>query len=84
MDTHTVMYCACGGPVKPGLIFFGEAIPQLFFDRQEEDFKRCRLLLIIGTSLKVFPFASLIDVAPPLAPRVLINREPVGRLVRVL
>lgn len=79
----TVLYCdGCGAPVKPGIIFFGENLPQHFFDKREEDFARCRTLLILGTSLKVQPFAGLVDFVPPLSPRVVFNIERVGQDVR--
>jgi len=60
------------------LYFFGENLPLRFFTCSKEDFKRCDLLLILGTSLKVQPFASLVDKVNSTTPRVLINREKVG------
>ena len=42
------------------------------------DFPKCKLLLILGTSLKVQPFASLVRRVPPGTPRLLINRQRVG------
>lgn len=36
------------------------------------------MLIIIGTSLQVQPFASLVDYVPSTCPRLLINREAVG------
>lgn len=46
----------------------------------KEDFPKCDLLLVVGTSLQVQPFASLISKVPPTCPRVLINREEVGTI----
>ncbi|KAH7931795.1 hypothetical protein HPB52_025290 [Rhipicephalus sanguineus] len=43
------------------IVFFGERLPSRFFDLSEEDFARCDLLLIVGTSLQVQPFAGLVD-----------------------
>lgn len=40
-----------------------------------EDFPVCDLLIIMGTSLKVHPFASLVDKVGGLVPRLLLNRE---------
>ena len=48
---------ACGGWVKPNIVFFGEQLPQRFFDEAEEDCTFCDLLICIGTSLEVYPFA---------------------------
>jgi NAD-dependent deacetylase sirtuin 2 len=68
----------CGGLVKPDIVFFGEGLPDRFFDKLAVDFPKCDLLLVIGTSLQVQPFASLIARVKEHVPRVLINREAVG------
>ncbi|XRB14394.1 Sir2 histone deacetylase Hst2 [Pseudoscourfieldia marina] len=69
---------ACGGKVKPGIVFFGEALPERFFALAPE-IRECRLLIIAGTSLTVHPFASLPTLASPQSLRVLANRELVGQ-----
>jgi NAD-dependent SIR2 family protein deacetylase len=43
--------------------------------------KSSDLLIVLGTSLKVFPFASLVGQASSDTPRVLINRENVGGII---
>lgn len=68
----------CNGLVKPGIVFFGENLPKRFFQAAEEDFPKADLLIVLGTSLVVNPFASLIDKVSPGTPRLLINREKVG------
>lgn len=68
----------CEGVVKPDIVFFGENLPKRFFTCVEEDFNKCDLLLIMGSSLVVQPFAQLIDVVPQECPRLLINREVAG------
>lgn len=50
-----------GGLVKPDIVFFGENLPERFFHHTEEDFPQCDLLIVMGTSLQVEPFASLVD-----------------------
>ncbi|WWC95112.1 hypothetical protein V866_001964 [Kwoniella sp. B9012] len=72
----------CGGLVKPDIVFFGENLPDRFFNLLPE-LKQCDLLLVIGTSLQVQPFASLVDRVPSDCPRLLINREPVGPFERL-
>lgn len=67
-----------GGLIKPSITFFGERLPARFALRAREDFAKCRLLLIFGTSLQVQPFASLVRRVPPGTPRLLVNRDPVG------
>ncbi|CAG8488529.1 6194_t:CDS:2 [Ambispora gerdemannii] len=70
-------HCHNNGIVKPCITFFGESLPKTFFQRIP-DFKECDLLIVLGTSLQVQPFASLIDSVPETTPRLLINREAVG------
>ena len=67
-----------GGLVKPEIVFFGEPLPQRFFDRANADLPRAKILLVVGTSLSVQPFASLINYVDDQCQRVLINRDPVG------
>nr|XP_045008176.1 NAD-dependent protein deacetylase sirtuin-3, mitochondrial isoform X1 [Jaculus jaculus] len=67
----------CTGVVKPDIVFFGEQLPQRFF-LHVVDFPLADLLLILGTSLEVEPFASLSEAVPKSVPRLLINRDLVG------
>lgn len=72
--------CAvCTGVVKPDVVFFGEALPQKFLLHML-DFPTADLLLILGTSLQVEPFASLAEAVRSSVPRVLMNQEAVGPL----
>ncbi|XP_063706952.1 NAD-dependent protein deacetylase Sirt2 [Culicoides brevitarsis] len=68
----------CDGVVKPDIVFFGENLPEKFHTLPDQDFKECQLLLVMGTSLTVQPFAGLVDYAPDDCVRLLINREKVG------
>ncbi|KDE08321.1 hypothetical protein MVLG_01362 [Microbotryum lychnidis-dioicae p1A1 Lamole] len=86
IEKGEVVYCSlksCQGDkkalVKPNIVFFGEGLPKQFFDRIG-DFTSCDLLIVLGTSLSVQPFASLINRVPSQTPRVLINLECVGEL----
>lgn len=69
----------CNGLVKPDIVFFGEALPTDFFLNrhlvEESD-----LVIVLGTSLQVQPFASLPSMASEGTPRLLINLEQVGGL----
>ncbi|DBB05735.1 hypothetical protein WJX77_006542 [Trebouxia sp. C0004] len=66
------------GLVKPDIVFFGEGLPARFFQYMATDFSKADLLIVMGTSITVQPFASLIDKVRSDVPRVLINREKVG------
>lgn len=72
---------ACRGVLRPDVVFFGEGLPAEFSDHQASDFEACDLLIVMGTSLKVYPFAGLTNQVTPLTPRLLFNAEPVGAFV---
>uniref|UniRef100_A0A8C6HYM2 NAD-dependent protein deacetylase sirtuin-2 n=2 Tax=cellular organisms TaxID=131567 RepID=A0A8C6HYM2_MUSSI len=69
----------CQSVVKPDIVFFGENLPSRFFSCMQSDFSKVDLLIIMGTSLQVQPFASLISKAPLATPRLLINKEKTGQ-----
>ncbi|KAJ3558689.1 hypothetical protein NM688_g767 [Phlebia brevispora] len=73
-----VAYCyECGGLVKPDIVFFGESLPARFH-KTIGLLRSADLLIIMGTSLKVHPFATLTQLVPESCPRVLINMDPAG------
>ena len=51
--------CACGGVYKPAITFFGESLPEEAFMRSQELAIRADVMLVLGTSLTVFPAAGL-------------------------
>ncbi|KAH9936341.1 DHS-like NAD/FAD-binding domain-containing protein [Fomitopsis serialis] len=78
LKTGEIARCPeCDGLVKPDIVFFGEALPQLFH-QSVPNLRNADLLFVIGTSLTVQPFASLASLVPAHCPRVLINLDPVG------
>ncbi|KAL2717356.1 NAD-dependent protein deacetylase sirtuin-2 isoform X1 [Vespula squamosa] len=75
------------GVIKPDVVFFGEILPERFHYFADRDFAHADLLIIMGSSLVVQPFASLIDRVRFCCPRLLINKEKTGmqdRLSRFL
>ncbi|XP_070563240.1 NAD-dependent protein deacetylase sirtuin-2-like [Ptychodera flava] len=68
----------CDAVIKPGIVMFGEQLPKRFAEMSEEDFPKCDLLIVLGTSLAVQPFASLVNRVPASTPRLLINRDKPG------
>ncbi|XP_078271573.1 NAD-dependent protein deacetylase sirtuin-3, mitochondrial-like isoform X2 [Rhinoraja longicauda] len=77
-----VPLCAhCAGVVKPDIVFFGEQLPLNFY-RHLIDFPLADLLIILGTSLEVQPFANLSEQVRRSVPRLLINQDAVGSLCR--
>ncbi|KAK3691125.1 NAD-dependent histone deacetylase sir2 [Vermiconidia calcicola] len=66
------------GVMKPDITFFGEQLPEDFFDRfTERDVKTIDLVLVIGTSLKVAPVSEMPDFIPHHVPHIFISREPI-------
>eukprot|EP00966_Prymnesium_polylepis_P163508 3779415-Prymnesium_polylepis.3 len=80
MEAWDALNAKHGGLVKPDIVFFGENLPRRFFELLMQDFPQCDLLLVMGTSLAVQPFASLIGHVRPGCPRMLINRDRVGEV----
>lgn len=84
MKTHlengTVAWCECGAPAKPDVVFFGEALNPEFYSSVQM-LREADLLIVCGTSLKVFPFAGLVTQVGEKVPRVMINREASGQSV---
>ena len=54
-------YCEQGGQLRPNVVWFGEAVPNM--DLAIDKVIQASVFIIIGTSLNVFPAASLIDYA---------------------
>ena len=69
----------CNGLVKPDIVFFGEALPSSFFQSRHVP-AMADLVLVMGTSLSVQPFAALPQAVLEGVPRVLFNLEVVGDL----
>lgn len=53
----------CGQRIRPGVVWFGEALPQSQLAAAFDAAQRCDVMLVIGTSGVVQPAASLVDVA---------------------
>ncbi len=49
----------CDGLMKPGVVMFGEALPQDAMVRTMEFMSRCDAILVIGTSAVVYPIAAI-------------------------
>lgn len=58
-DLASLPRCTCGGLIRPGVVLFGEMLPQDALNRAIEAMEMCDGLLIVGSSLQVHPAASL-------------------------
>ena len=68
--------CSPNSIIKPDVVFFKETLPREFFSSIPVDFPKCDLLLVMGTSLNVYPVAGLINEAPLICPILYINKTP--------
>ncbi len=70
--------CAgCGAVLKPGVVMFGELLPVDAIDRATALAQNAELLLVIGTSLEVWPVAGLPDETLRRGGKLaIVNRDP--------
>jgi NAD-dependent deacetylase len=54
---------SCGAPIRPGVVWFGEMLPERILDQAYRSARRCDVLLIVGTSGVVYPVAHLPHMA---------------------
>jgi NAD-dependent deacetylase len=70
--------CAdCGAVLKPGVVMFGELLPVEAIDRATALAQNAELLLVVGTSLEVWPVAGLPDETLLHGGKLaIVNRDP--------
>ncbi|MCC6042857.1 MAG: hypothetical protein LM598_04445, partial [Candidatus Verstraetearchaeota archaeon] len=67
----------CGGPIKLNVVLFNEPLPQKALERAIWESRTCDLMLVVGSSLQVYPAASLPEYAKLRGAKVaIINEEP--------
>jgi len=67
--------CGCGGVFKPDVTFFGELLPEDAWEQSVRAMSEADLVLVLGTSLVVFPAASLPGHRPDGAKLAVVNRD---------
>lgn len=75
LDKNNCDFCG-NRTLRPNVVLFGEALPKSAWVLAESDIRKCDLLIIIGTSLEVYPVNQL-----PLFSKgkiVLINNEDIN------
>ena len=70
-----------GSLLRPYIVFFGEAVPNITV--AAEEVQEADILVIIGTSLVVYPAAGLLHYARPGIPIYLIDPNPISAGTRV-
>lgn len=66
--------CAQGHQLRPHIVWFGQEVPLL--EKAAEVTAQSDILLIIGTSMQVYPAASLVHYAPKETPIYFIDPQP--------
>ncbi len=67
----------CGGIVKPDIVFFGEGLPVDTLEEAEREAQQADLMLVLGTSLTVYPAAAVPEITLRRGGRIaIINRDP--------
>jgi NAD-dependent deacetylase len=56
-------YCECGGMLRPGVVWFGEALPERALELANAAVRAADVLIVAGTSAQVYPAAGLIPLA---------------------
>ena len=56
-----VPHCSCGGIVKPDVVLYGEALPEIEFNKSIKAIENADLFIVLGSSLVVYPAAGLIN-----------------------
>ena len=67
MDEH-------GRQLRPHIVWFGEAVPEI--ERAADIVSRADAVIIVGTSLQVYPAAGLVGYAPPTAVIIYVDPKP--------
>jgi len=75
VEAEAVPRCLeCGGLIKPDVVFFGEPVRGM--DQAVTEVMKADLMLVLGSSLTVFPVASLPAMAQ--CPVIVVNKGQVG------
>lgn len=61
----------CLGYVRPGVVWFGENLPQEVWEQAKKAVEKCYMLIMVGTSGVVYPAAGLVNTTASLGKFVL-------------
>lgn len=68
----------CGGFLRPAIILYEQALPLEVILKAQEYVAQADLLVVVGTSLKVYPFAGLLQAKNPQAKILVVNQVDPG------
>lgn len=73
----------CTAALRPGVVWFGEALPRLVWEESERAVHDCQVLIVAGTSAQVYPAAGLIGQAQCPVIEVNLDETPFSGAVTV-
>lgn len=73
-DLNVGHMCIHNSQLRPHIVWFGEMVPLL--EAAAETVSKASILMIVGTSMQVYPAAGLINYASPTAPIYFIDPKP--------
>ncbi len=73
-DLNLGCFCPKGSQLRPHIVWFGEEVPEL--DNAIKITQMADILIIIGTSMQVYPAASLVHYAPLRTPIYFVDPKP--------
>ena len=59
-ESEGVPYCSCGGMIKPDVVLYEESLNQRVLEESIQALQEADVLIVLGTSLVVYPAAGLI------------------------
>jgi len=72
-DIHLGDHCELGSQLRPHIVWFGEMVPAM--EEAVDLVGGADVLLVVGTSLQVYPAAGLVFEAPRRARRIVVNPD---------
>lgn len=82
VDWHEYMksdiHHTCNGRLRPDIVLYDEGLSQPNIVNSIELLQQADLVVIVGTSMRVYPFAGLLDYRNPHAQVIAINQEPLN------
>jgi NAD-dependent deacetylase len=77
-DIHLGECCELGSQLRPHIVWFGEMVPAM--EEAVDLVATADVVLVVGTSLQVYPAAGLVFEAPKRARRIVVNPDVPGEI----
>ena len=77
-SSEAVPHCDCGGMIRPDVTLYGESLPVEAWEESERLIRRADCLIVGGTSLTVYPAASLVRYYSG-GYLIIVNRDATGQ-----